>query len=328
MNCANCGAVLEEAALSCPQCRRLTHAAELEDLAARARAAWRVGDFAQERTLWVQSVALLPEDTVQHRTIQARIEELDQQRAQAGTSAHGDWKGKVGMGAGPLLLLALTKGKFLLLGLTKIGTLLTMLASLGLYWKMYGWALALGVVISIYIHEMGHVGAIRRYGFSASAPMFIPGFGAFIQLRGVRLPPIPEARVGLAGPLYGLGAAIAALACYYLTHVRVWAAIAEFGAFVNFFNLIPIWQLDGSRGFRSLTRAQRAVILAVAIGLRFIVSTNILILIAAGCGYRLFTRDWQDEPDNEGLMQFAGILVALAVVYGLAAGPAGVAAAQ
>src|ERR1039457_5085 len=37
------------------------------------------------------------------------------------------------MGAGPLLLLALTKGKFLLLGLTKMGTLLTMLASLGVY---------------------------------------------------------------------------------------------------------------------------------------------------------------------------------------------------
>src|ERR1039458_10125605 len=60
-------------------------------------------------------------------------------------SPAGDWRQKVGMGVGPLLLLALTKGKFLLLGLTKIGTLLTMLASLGVYWAIYGWAFALGL---------------------------------------------------------------------------------------------------------------------------------------------------------------------------------------
>ena len=53
---------------------------------------------------------------------------------------------------------------------------------------------------------------IRRYGFPAGAPVFIPGFGAFIQLRGMHLPPIPDSRIGLAGPIYGLGAALAALA--------------------------------------------------------------------------------------------------------------------
>ena len=228
------------------------------------------------------------------------------------------------MGAGPLLLLALTKGKFLLLGLTKMGTLLTMLASLGVYWAIYGWAFALGLVVSIYIHEMGHVAAIRRYGFPASAPMFIPGFGAFIQLRGIRLPPIPEARVGLAGPLYGLGAAVAALGMYYATHANIWAVIAHFGAIINFFNLIPVWQLDGSRGLRSLTRAQRGIVLAAALGLWMITSAPMLLLIAAGCTYRLFTRDWQTEPDRDGLMQFLGLLAALSVVAALSAGGAAI----
>jgi Zn-dependent protease len=232
------------------------------------------------------------------------------------------------MGVGPLLLLALTKGKFLLLGLTKIGTLLTMLASLGVYWAIYGWAFALGLVVSIYIHEMGHVAAIRRYGFPASAPMFIPGFGAFIQLRGIRLPPIPEARVGLAGPLYGFGAAVAALGCYYATRAPIWAVIAHFGAIINFFNLIPVWQLDGSRGLRSLTRGQRGIVLAAALVLWAITSSPMLLLIAAGCAYRLFTRDWQNEPDREGLMQFVGLLVALAAIATLSDGPAAISAAQ
>src|SRR5207302_8977652 len=133
--------------LSCPQCSRLIHGAQLEELAQRARAAWRVGRFAEERSLWEQSLRLLPQDTVQFRSIQTRIGELDAQAAAASASSQGGWK-KASMGIGPVLVLLLTKGKFLLLGLTKIGTLLTMLASLGVYWSLYGWAFALGLVIS------------------------------------------------------------------------------------------------------------------------------------------------------------------------------------
>jgi Zn-dependent protease len=326
MTCSACGASIAPSGLSCTACRRLTHAAELEDLARRAGAAWRVGDFSLERKLWAQSLPLLPEDTVQHQTIQARVSEIDRQRSEPVGAPESGWRQKVSMGAGPLILLALTKGKFLLLGLTKMGTLLTMLASLGVYWAMYGWAFALGLIVSIYIHEMGHVAAIRRYGFPASAPMFIPGFGAFIQLRGIRLPPIPEARVGLAGPLYGFGAAVAALGFYYATHANIWAVIAHFGAVINFFNLIPVWQLDGSRGLRSLTRSQRGMVLAAALGLWMITAVPMLLLIAAGCTYRLFTKDWQTEPDREGLMQFVGLLVAFAAIAALSAGPASISA--
>ena len=322
MNCPACGGELMPAALSCPGCRRLTRSAELEDLAKRATAAWRVGNFALERQLWAESLALLPEDTVQHRTIQARLDEIDAQQAPPQEDAPGSWRQKLSMGVGPLVVLALTKGKFLLLGLTKMGTLLSMLASLGVYWAMYGWAFALGLILSIYVHEMGHVAAIRRYGFPASAPMFIPGIGAFIQLRGVRLPPVPEARVGLAGPIYGLGAAIAAAGCYYLTGAPIWAVIAHFGAIINCFNLIPVWQLDGSRGLRSLTRAQRGIVLATAACLWMITSTPMMGLIALACVYRMFTRDWQSEGDREGLLQYVGLLAAFALITTLTATPA------
>jgi Zn-dependent protease len=326
MTCAACAALLPEAALSCPQCRRLTHAAELADLAQRAGAAWRVGKFAGERELWSRSLALLPEDTVQYRSVRARVDEIDRQAAAAHPS-HSGWR-KVSLGAGPALLLILGKGKLLLLGLTKLGTLLTMGASLGVYWAMYGWALALGLVLSIYVHEMGHVTAIRHYGLTASAPMFIPGLGAFIRLRGVRLPPIPDARIGLAGPWYGLGAALAALAVYHVTHIRIWGVVANFGAIINLFNLIPVWQLDGSRGMHSLTRQQRGIVLAVVLTLWWLTSIQMLLLVAMGCGYRLFTRDWETEPDNSGLAQFAALLVALSLVAALSMGATGAAAAQ
>jgi len=324
MICPSCGAVLADSALCCPRCRRLTHATELEDLARRAKAAWRVGKFAEERELWSRSLALLPEDTVQYRSLRARIDEIDQQTAEARPS-HTGWR-KASIGVGPALLLLLGKGKLLLLGLTKLGTLLTMVASLGVYWAMYGWALALGLVLSIYIHEMGHVTAIRHYGLPASAPMFIPGLGAFIRLRGVRLPPIPDARIGLAGPWYGLGASVVALAVYYVTHVRIWGVIANFGAVINLFNLIPVWQLDGSRGMHSQTRLQRGIILAAVVTLWWLTSIRILLLVAMGCVYRLFTRDWETEPDNAGLAQFAAVLGALALVAALSMGATATAA--
>jgi Zn-dependent protease len=323
MICIACQSELAESALSCPQCLRLIHMVELEDFATRARAAWRIGNFAEERALWEQSLKLLPESTVQYRSIAARIEEIDQLAA-AAASHGGGWKKASKLGVGPMVALILTKGKFLLLGLTKLGTLLSMAASIGVYWAIYGWALAAGLVFSIYIHEMGHVAAIRRYGFPASAPMFIPGFGAFIQLRGARVPPIPDARIGLAGPLYGLGAALAAYAAFLVTQAPVWAVIAHFGAQINLFNLIPVWQLDGSRGFHALTRQERGIVLGATVVLALLTGGTLLWLIALGATYRMFTKDWETEPDRQGLLQFLGLLAAFSIVIALTAHPAAI----
>src|SRR5437764_6571363 len=93
-----------------------------------------------------------------------------------------------------------------------------------------------------------------------------------------------------------------------LTHAPLWSAIAHFGAVVNLFNLIPVWQLDGSRGFHSLTRAHRFYLVMLAAGLWFWTSNPMLFLIAAVGTWRLFTRDWQAEPDNEGALRFAVLL--------------------
>ncbi len=111
----------------------------------------------------------------------------------------------------------LGKAKFLLLGFTKIGTLLTFIAGLSIYWTIWGWQFALCFLLSIYIHEMGHVAALRRFGIPASAPMFIPGLGALVRLKQSPASATEDSRVGLAGPLWGVGACIGALVIYALT---------------------------------------------------------------------------------------------------------------
>ncbi len=311
--CAGCGAQIDSAVLSCPVCHTLTRSPELEKLSSQAQLATRTGDLVAARAHWQQCLLLLPRDTVQYTSIQARISALDAQIAATPAHARTGWKKGSGAAAGSVLVLLLTKGKFLLLGLTKMSTLLSMFAWVGVYWALFGWWFALGSVFSIYIHEMGHVFALRRYGVAATAPMFIPGLGAFIRMKQGFISAVEDARVGLAGPIYGLGAAIAALLVAYATGSKIWGAIAHFGAVINLFNLIPVWQLDGSRGFRSLTRQQRLICLVAAVTLWFVTSEGMLLLIAIGAAYRLFTKDAAREPDNPGMMQFVGLLLALAV---------------
>ncbi len=314
--CSGCGGSLAPAALSCVACGRLTHAPELQTLSSQAQAEAASGNPGRSRAIWRQALALLPEDTVQHRSIQARIAELDNQLDTPATStgnAKTGWWRKFTSAAGPMGLL-LWKFKALLLGLTKLSTLLSMFAFFGVYWALYGWAFALGLVLSIYIHEMGHVIALRSFGLPASPPMFIPGLGAFIRLRTWSISPIQDARIGLAGPIYGLGAALLSLVLYAATGRTVFSVIAHFGAFINIFNLIPVWQLDGSRGFHSLTRQQRGLVMALAVALGLIFHQGILFLVALGALYRLFTKDAALAEDRTCWTQYCMLLIALSLI--------------
>jgi len=312
--CPDCRQTLTGSELSCPACHTLIYAAELEDLSRKAQIAANGGNLPQARDFWTASLRYLPPETVQYRSIQARIDDLTQKiDAAGGPAGHGTWRKGATAGIGPLALLA-WKFKALLLGLTKMSTLLSMFVSFSFYWHLYGWALGAGLIISIYIHEMGHVIELRKYGIPAGAPMFIPGLGAIIQLRGVNLPPVQDARIGLAGPIYGFGAALAAYAAFTLTGVKIWAAIANLGAVINLFNLIPIWQLDGARGFHSQPLMQRIGLIALAAALWAVTKQSMYFLIILGGAYRLFKRDASPEPDNTGFLQFSGLLVGLGVL--------------
>ncbi len=212
-----------------------------------------------------------------------------------------------------VIVLVLTKAKLLILGLTKISTLLSMMLAFGVYWTLWGWPFAAGFIISIYIHEMGHVLWLARYGIKATAPMFIPGIGALVRLK--QYPPVPglDARVGLAGPLYGLGAAVASWLLFLATGSAVFGGIARVGAWVNLFNLMPIWSLDGGRGFRALTKQER-LITAGVIGLAWYVSSEpLLLLLLILALYRAFTPA-PGKPDRTVLLMYTGLIIALSAI--------------
>src|ERR1700731_559685 len=80
------------------------------------------------------------------------------------------------------------------------------LVSIGAYSVLWGWQFAIGFVVLLFIHEMGHVVALRREGIKASAPMFVPFMGAVVWARSLGDDALTEARVGLAGPVFGTAA--------------------------------------------------------------------------------------------------------------------------
>ena len=67
--------------------------------------------------------------------------------------------------------------------------------------------------------------------------MFVPGFGAFVRMHEHAATPSEDARIGLAGPLWGLGAAAIAIALYSWTHNVFWLAIVQTVGRLTLFNL-------------------------------------------------------------------------------------------
>lgn len=144
---------------------------------------------------------------------------------------------------------AFAYGKYALLLIFKIpaaATLLSLVVSFGGYALFYGPWFAVALVTMILVHEMGHVVEIRRQGMHATAPIFIPFMGAAIFQRSHPTDALKQAQIGIAGPIAGTIGATAALAMFGSTHNEIFLLAAWIGFYINLFNLIPIWQLDGA----------------------------------------------------------------------------------
>lgn len=313
--CARCGTELAALVLACPRCSTLVHRERLQQLASLAESEANAGSTAAARAHWTDALGLVPVHSEQHQQISARIAALVDapgapQPATPATGPHSWWKPVAG-GAVAVAVLVVSKLKFLLLGLTKMSTVLSMFGFIGVYWSIHGWPLAVGIAASIYVHEMGHVAMLRRLGINAGAPLFIPGVGALVMLKQHITDPVIDARIGLAGPVWGLGAAVVSWGAYLATGAPIWLAIAELTGFLNLFNLIPIWQLDGARGFHPLSRQERWIVVGVVALALWITDVRLLWIVGAVCVYQAI--GGKAGPGHRPTATtFAGLVLALA----------------
>jgi Zn-dependent protease len=196
---------------------------------------------------------------------------------------------------GAAILAFLAKIKTILLFLPKVKLLATagtMVVSILAYASIWGFQFALGFVVLLLVHEMGHVIALRREGIKATAPMFIPFLGAVITARSLGDNAAAEARVGLAGPILGSIGSAACIIIWHATGNDLWRALAFTGFFLNLFNLLPVVPLDGGRAMAAMTPWMWFAGLAGMIALAVIFPNPVILIIVVFAAYETYKR-WQ-----------------------------------
>lgn len=198
-------------------------------------------------------------------------------------------------GAGALIAKFAAQLKGLLFLLPKAKLLLTAgsaLVSVAAYSLLWGWQFAIGFVVLLFIHEMGHVIQLRREGISAGAPTFIPFLGAVIASRSLGNDAYAEAKVGLAGPVLGTLGAAACLAIGEASGSGLFMALAYVGFLINLFNLIPVVPLDGGRAMAAMSPWLWFVGFGAIVAGVIALHSPFLMLVAFFAGYELWRR-WQ-----------------------------------
>ncbi|HYO11136.1 MAG TPA: site-2 protease family protein [Tepidisphaeraceae bacterium] len=281
--CPRCGQPFTHGTLACPRCGALVYARMLNDLSARAQQEEAAGNPVRAALIWRECLPLLPPDSQQYAMITHRIGALttgfggaggggfagaDIGGAGAGSAGAGfGGAGVGGAGLGGAGLGGAIEGDPAPVGamaaprppdawpVAVAKTVGSMLLSIVVYaWLFshpgdanFGAKFAVGFVLLILVHELGHSFAMRYYGLSASPPIFIPFLGAVINLRQMPRNALEEAVVGIAGPVTGTLAAAATYALYLRTGSILFLRLAEFGFFLNLLNLLPVPPLDGGR---------------------------------------------------------------------------------
>lgn len=174
----------------------------------------------------------------------------------------------------------------------------TMLVSIAAYALLWGWKFAVGFVLLLLVHELGHVIELRRQGVPSSAVLFIPFLGAVVGMKQMPDDAWKEARVALAGPILGSFGALVTWGVGESLDSELLVALAFVGFFLNLFNLLPIVPLDGGRAVAALHPALWLVGL-VGLGLLTWFRPNPILLVILVLGGLELWRRWEGRRSPE-----------------------------
>jgi Zn-dependent protease len=191
----------------------------------------------------------------------------------------------------------------------------SMIVSVFAYALIFGWWYAVGFVLLIFVHEMGHFIAAKQRGLDVGAPTFIPFIGAWIELKDQPHDAEMEAYIGVAGPLAGT---VGALACYFLARnydSDLLLALSYAGFFLNLFNLIPLSPFDGGRITAVLSPRIWFAGVPILVALFFWRPSPMLIIIALLAAPQLM-KAWRYDPQAPENAAYYGIPLEHKISYG------------
>ena len=159
--------------------------------------------------------------------------------------------------------------------------------------------MAVGIILLVFIHEMGHFFAARIKNISVDLPVFTP-LGAYVRLDSARSAK-DEAFVAFAGPLVGGLVSLAVLALGPVLGSPLLINLGIWGVVINLLNLVPLEPLDG--GKIALPIERRAYFLGVPLFLYFmtVIGLNMFNMIMA---FLILSQSWNaiQERNNQAEM--------------------------
>jgi Zn-dependent protease len=203
----------------------------------------------------------------------------------------------------------------------------SMLVSIAAYALLWGWKFALGFVLLLLVHELGHALEAKRQGVPVSAPLFIPFLGAVIAMKQMPHDVWREAQIAIAGPILGSAGCVVTWILGEWLDSDLLIALAFTGFFLNLFNLAPVSPLDGGRIVAAIHPALWAVGLVMLGALVFVAPNPILIFILLIGALEVWRR-WQERRDPAKAEYYEisqGKRVAAAVGYVILAALLGIA---
>lgn len=118
----------------------------------------------------------------------------------------------------------------------------------GFIWYVsQSWVIAVAAIWGLFVHEYGHVLAMNRLGMGPARIYIIPFLGGVAKSQRLPNSEWDGVLVSLAGPGFGLLAAIPFFAGYVATGRPEWLLGAAVIALINLVNLAPAPPLDGSK---------------------------------------------------------------------------------
>ena len=151
--------------------------------------------------------------------------------------------------------------------------------------------MAVGFIVLLFVHEMGHYVAAKHKGLKVSPPVFMGPMGAFISMDEQPANARVEAYMAFAGPLAGtIGSIIATIVGLKLGSHEL-LQVAQWSYWLNLFNLIPLAPLDGGRVSMAIDR--RMWILGVPL-LAYVIFSMPLGGFGMIVVFLIATNAWQD----------------------------------
>lgn len=118
----------------------------------------------------------------------------------------------------------------------------------GLIWYLsQSWVIAVAAIWGLLVHEYGHVLAMNRLGMGPAKIYIIPFLGGVAKSQRLPKSEWDGVLVSLAGPGFGLLAAIPFFGGFIATGHGEWLLGAAVIAVINLVNLAPAPPLDGSK---------------------------------------------------------------------------------